>query len=190
MSWHIHLIPYCLFQEFWSLMASLLSPSFSCYLFYISDFGHQGFQGAAEHWKEVVCCENRSNCSVNPSAENIISGHVPAQGWNWGGAPKPSLFQVAQLCWWGVAWSSCHPRKSAPTHLKFPVNCRCPLDGDIIFSTLVAIQMVIKPTSCCLRIPGTAPIYWQYVDWEADSDTLWSKSLYDDFFFVVILLFF
>ncbi|KAF2988407.1 hypothetical protein EK904_010346, partial [Melospiza melodia maxima] len=52
--------------------------------------------------------------------------------------------------------------------LKFPVNCRRPLDGDIIFSTLVAIQMVIKPTSCCLRIPGTAPIYWQYVDWEAD----------------------
>jgi len=55
---------------------------------------------------------------------------------------------------------------------KFPVKCSCPLDGGIIFYTLVDLQMVIKPTSCCLLFPGTLPIYWQYVDWEADSDTL------------------
>lgn len=55
---------------------------------------------------------------------------------------------------------------------KLSVKCSCPLGGDIICSTSVDIQMVIKSTSCCLLFLGTLPIHWQYVDWEADSDTL------------------
>lgn len=72
---------------------------------------------------------------------------------------------------------------------KFSVKYSCPLGGDIICYTLVDIQMVIKSTSCCLLFLGTLPIHWQYVDWEVDSDTLWSKSLYDDFFCCNIIVF-
>lgn len=58
-----------------------------------------------------------------PLQKTLLEGQVPAQEWNRGGPPKPSLFQIAQFCWWGVELRSfCKPQKFAPNH--FQISCK------------------------------------------------------------------